>query len=76
MYLTELLFCDKRKFKQFLKYVWPYSNNTKRIKKKQVTLILYPFTSSNMNFQMILDAQCDFGKKKFTKNLLNWTILI
>ena len=29
-------------------------NDTKRIKKKQVTLILYSFTPSDINFQMIL----------------------
>ena len=51
MYLTELLFCDKRKFKRFHTYGL---NNTKRIKKKQVTLILYSVTPSDMNFQTIL----------------------
>ena len=30
------------------------ANDTKRIKKKQVTLILYSFTPSDMNFQTIL----------------------
>ena len=29
-------------------------NDTKRIKKKQVTLILYSFTPSDMNFQTML----------------------
>ena len=49
MYLTELLFREKGKFK--VKYG---PKDTKRIKKKRFTLILYSFTPSDMNFQTIL----------------------
>ena len=49
-------------------------NDTKRIKKKHVTLILYSFTPSDMNFQTIL-LLSDFGKNFVTQNLLTWTIL-
>ena len=60
MYLSELLFCDKRKFKRLI------MDDAKRIKKKQVTLILYSFTPCDVNF----NAQSDFGKLFVTKNLL------
>ena len=51
-------------------------NDTKRIKKKQITLILYSFTPSDLNFQTILMPKSDYGKISVTKNLLTWTILI
>ena len=50
MYLTELLFLSKMQI-QTIKYG---RNDTKRIKKKLVTLILYSFTPFDMNFQTIV----------------------
>ena len=45
-------------------------NDAKRIKKKQVTLILYSFTPSD-EFSKVFVAQSDYGKKKiFTKKQL------
>ena len=46
MYLTELLFRDKRKFKRL--------DMAFMIRKKHVTLTLYSFAPSDMNFQWIL----------------------
>ena len=46
MYLIELLFCGKTEI-QTIKYGL---NDLKLIKKEQVTLILYSFTPSEMNF--------------------------
>ena len=52
-------------------------NDTKRIKKKQGTFILYLlFTPSDMNFQTFLLPKVILAKKGFAKNLLTWTILI
>jgi len=48
-------------------------NDTKRIKKKPVTLILYTL---RYEFSNDFDAQSDFGNFFVTKNLLTWTILI
>ena len=42
--------------------------NTKRIKKKQVILILYSFTPSDMNFQTIVVPKI-FLEKMVTKKL-------
>ena len=39
------------------------NNDTKRIKKKQVTLILYLFTPSDMNFQTFLLPKMILAKK-------------
>ena len=52
-------------------------NDTKRIKKKQVTLMLYSFTPSDMNFLNDFDAKVILVKfLSQTKKLLTWTILI
>ena len=50
MYLTELLILWQAQI-QTIEYDL---NDAKRKKKKQVTLILYSFTRSDMNFQTIL----------------------
>ena len=42
-------------------------NDTKRIKKKQVTLILYSFTPSDMNFQTYLLPKMILAKKNSQK---------
>ena len=69
MYLTELLFCDKRKVKTIISGL----NDTKRAKKKQVTLILVLFTPSDLND---FEAQIDFGKNFVATNIPTLTILI
>ena len=61
MFLTELFFCDKSKFKRL-----NMASIIQLGKKKEVILILYSFTPSDMNF----DAESDFGKKFLTNNLL------
>ena len=48
-------------------------NDTKKIKKKQVSLMIHSCTlctPSDMDFQKVFDAQSNFGKIKITKNLL------
>ena len=60
MYLSELLFCDKRKFKRL--------NMALMI--RQITLILCAFTPSHMNFQAILmpkEILAKFCHKKSTQ---------
>ena len=69
MYLTDLLFCDKRKVKTVISGL----NDTKRTKKKQVALILVLFTPSDLND---FEAQIDFGKSFVAKNIPTLTILI
>ena len=51
-------------------------NDTKRMKKKQVAMILYLFYTLWYEFSNDFDAQSDFDKNFVTKNLLTWTILI
>ena len=68
MYLSELIFCDKRRFKRL--------NMALMIKKKQVTLILFSFTPSDMNFQTFLLLKGILAKTNSQKNLLTQTILI
>ena len=51
-------------------------NDTKLIKKKQVTLILYLLTPSDINFQTVLMPKVILIKKIVTKSLFTWTILI
>ena len=50
-------------------------NDTKRIRKKLVTLILCSFTPSDRNFQTILMPKMIL-EKNFTKNQPTWAILI
>ena len=73
MYLTELLFCDKRKFKRLNGGL----NDTKGIKKEISyidTLLIY--NTLWYKFSNDFDTQRDFGKILVTKNFLTWTILI
>ena len=71
MFLTESLFCEKKQI-QTIRYGL---NDSKRIKKKQVTLKFYSFSSD-------FNVQSDFGKKihknsiHFDHSYLKYTLAI
>ena len=51
-------------------------NDTKGIKKKQITLIIYSFTPSDMNFQTIMMLEVVLAKFLSQKSFSVRTILI
>ena len=58
------LICDKRKFQQSNMF-----NDTIRMKKKKIKMMIYSFTPSHMNFQAILmpkEILAKFCHKKST----------
>ena len=69
MYPRDQLFSEKRKFKRLK---MDGLNDTIRIKKNEVDLILYSFTPSDMNFQTIWMSQVFLAKKFVREKLVPW----
>ena len=73
MYPRDQLFSEKRKFKRLK---MDGLNDTIRIKKNEVDLILYSFTPSDMNFQTIWMSKVFLAKSLSEKSWSLGTILI
>ena len=71
MYLAELIFCDKRKFKLSNMTLWYETNNKETIYIDTLLICTLWYEFSNA-----FDVQIDFGKHFVTKNVPTWTILI